>query len=169
MLMFENYFKTAWRSLTKNKTFAILNITGLSIGLACSLLIALYVLDELNYDRFNTQAKNIYRIDEHIKFGDFNYNGCKVPGIMGPVFAKDFKQVERFTRFQNNSGIVIRKGNDNIREDRVAYADASLFDVFTLPMIAGDKRTALKEPHSLVITESTAKKYFSSIDIIGRT
>jgi len=164
--MFENYFKTAWRSLSKNKVFTILNIAGLAIGLACSLLIALYVLDELNYDRFNTQAKNIYRIDEQIKFGDFNYNGSQVPGIMGPVFARDFKQIAQYTRFKNNPGIIIRKGNENIREDRVAYSDSSLFEVFTLPMIAGDKSTALKEPHSLVITESTAKNKFSNLSFI---
>ncbi len=167
--MFKNYFKTAWRSLRKNKTFSILNITGLSIGLACSLLIALYVLDELGYDRFNTQADHIYRIDEQVKFGDFNYNGAEVPAIMGPVFAKDFKQIDHYTRFKSSPGIVIRKGEENIREDKVIYADSSLFDVFTLVMIAGDKKTALREPHSLVITESTARKYFNSTDIIGKT
>jgi len=167
--MFENYFKAAWRSLTKNKAFTILNITGLSIGLACSLLIALYVLDELNYDRFNTQADRIYRINEQVRFGDFNYNGTWVPAVMGPAFAKDFKQIERYTRFKYNPGVVIRKGNENIREDKAVYADSSLFDVFTLDMIAGDKKTALKEPYSLVITESTARKYFNSFDIIGKT
>ena len=127
------------------------------------------MLDELRYDRFNAQADHIYRIHEKIKFGDFNYNGAQVPGIMGPGFGKDFKQVERYTRFKDNSGVVIRKGNESIREDRVVYADSSLFDVFTLVMIAGDKKTALKEPHSLVITASTTKKYFSSTDIIGKT
>jgi len=167
--MFENYFKTAWRSLRKNKTFTIINVTGLSIGLACSLLIALYVLDELNYDKFNTQAARIYRIDEQVKYGDFNYNGAEVPAIMGPAFAKDFKQIEKYTRFKLSSGIVIRNGDENIREDRVIYADSSLFDVFSLEMIAGDKKTALKEPHSMVITESTARKYFTSLDIIGKT
>jgi len=167
--MFENYFKTAWRSLSKNKTFTILNITGLSIGLVCSLLIALYVMDELSYDRFNTNADRIYRIDEQIKFGDFNYHGTQVPGIMGPVFAKDFKQIEQYMRFKSNSSVIIQKGNESIREDRIIYADSSLFDVFTFEMIAGDKKTALKEPHSLVITESTARKYFSSYDIIGKT
>jgi len=167
--MFKNYFKTAWRSLRKNKVFTILNIVGLSIGLACSLLIALYVLDELSYDRFNTQAGHIYRIDEHVKFGDFNYNGTEVPALMGPAFSRDFKEIEHYTRFKSSPGIVIRKGSENIREDRVLYADSSLFDVFTLDMIAGDKKTALKEPHSLVITESIARKYFNSIDIIGKT
>jgi putative ABC transport system permease protein len=167
--MFENYFKTAWRSLKKNKTFSFLNITGLSIGLACSLLITLFVLDELSYDRFNTQADRIYRIDEQVKFGDFNYDGTQVPAIMGPAFMKDFKEIDQYTRFKSSPGIVIRKGNENIREDRVLFADSSVFDVFTLDMIAGDKKTALKEPHSLVITESTARKYFNGIDIIGKS
>jgi putative ABC transport system permease protein len=167
--MFKNYFNTAWRSLRKNKTFNILNITGLSIGVACSLLIGIYVLDELSFDRFNTQASLIYRIDEQVKFGDFNYNGAEVPAIMAPTFAKDFKQIDHYTRFKSSPGVVIRKGNENIREDRVVYADSSLFDVFTLVMIAGNKKTALKEPHSLVITESAAIKYFNSLDILGKT
>ena len=88
--MMENYFKTAWRSLRKNKTFAILNIAGLSIGLACSLLIALFVLDELSYDRFNTRADLIYRIDEQVKFGDFNYHGAWTPAVLGPKFCQGF-------------------------------------------------------------------------------
>jgi putative ABC transport system permease protein len=167
--MFENYFKTAWRSLRKNKTFTILNIAGLSIGLACSLLIALFVLDELSYDRFNTQADHIYRIDEQVKFGDFNYNGAWVPAIMGPTFAKDFDEIGQYTRLKSSEGVVIRKGKENIREDRAVYADSSLFDVFTFNMIAGNSKTALKEPHSLVVTESIARKYFNSLDILGKT
>ncbi len=167
--MLKNYFKTAWRSLRRNKTFSILNIIGLSIGVACSLLIALYVLDELSYDRFNTQADKIYRVDEKVKFGDFSYDGAWTPAIMGPVFARDFKQIEQYTRLKANPGLAIRKGGESIREDRAVYADSSLFDVFTLEMIAGDKKTALKEPHSLVITESAARRYFSSLDIIGKT
>jgi putative ABC transport system permease protein len=167
--MFRNYLKTAWRSLRKNKTFSILNIIGLSIGVACSLLIALYVLDELSYDRFNTQANRIYRIDEQVKFGDFNYNGTLVPALMGPVFARDFNQIAQYTRLKYNPNVVIRKDGEDIREDKAVYADSSLFDVFTLEMIAGDKKTALREPHSLVITESAARKYFASLDILGKT
>ena len=167
--MVQNYFKTAWRSLRKNKTFTTLNIIGLSIGVACSLLIALYVLDELSYDRFNTRADQIYRIDEQVKFGDFSYNGAEVPGIVGPVFARDFPSIVQYTRFRTTPGIVIRKGAESIREDRAVYADSSLFDVFSLEMIAGDKKTALTAPHSLVITESTARKYFASLDVIGKT
>jgi putative ABC transport system permease protein len=168
-VMLQNYFKTAWRSLRKNKTFSVLNIIGLSIGVACSLLIALYVIDELSYDRFNTQGDHIYRIDEQVKFGDFSYNGAEVPGIMGPAFARDFAAIVQYTRFKATSGIVIRKGGESIREDRAVYADSSLFDVFSLEMIAGDKKTALAAPRSLVITESTARKYFASLDVIGKT
>jgi putative ABC transport system permease protein len=167
--MIKNYFKTAWRSLRKNKIFTILNITGLSVGLTCSLLIALYVQDEVSYDRFNTQADHVYRIDEQVKFGDFSYNGTEVPALMGPVFKNDFKEIEGYTRFKNSPGIVIRKGGENLREDKVLYADSSVFEVFTLEMIAGNKRTALKEPHSLVITERIARKYFNSTNIIGKT
>jgi len=142
---------------------------GLSTGLACSLLIALYIADELSYDRFNTQAGRIYRIDEQVHFGDFNYNGAEVPAIMGPTFAKDFKEIEQYTRFKSSPGVVIRKGTENIREEAVVYADSSLFEVFTLPMIAGDKRTALKEPGCLVITERAAKKYFGGPDVMGKS
>jgi len=120
--MFPNYFKTAWRSLRKNRTFSILNIIGLSIGVACSLLIALYVLDESSYDRFNTQADRIYRIDEQVKFGDFGYNGAWVPAIMGPGFATDFTQIERYTRLKYNPDVVIRKGGESIKEDRAVFA-----------------------------------------------
>ncbi len=167
--MVENYFKAAWRSLSKNRIFTTLNVTGLSIGLACSLLIALYVVDELSYDKFNTHADRIYRIDEQVRFGDFNYNGAEVPGILGPVLARDFSQIEQYTRFKSSPDVVIRKGNENIREDKAVYADSSLFNVFSLEMIAGNKETALKEPHSLVITESAARRYFAGSDFIGKT
>jgi putative ABC transport system permease protein len=167
--MLQNHFKTAWRSLRKNKTFSALNIIGLSIGVACSLLIALYLLDELSYDRFNTQANRIYRIDEQVKFGDFNYNGAETPPMMGPTFTRDFQTIEHYTRLKANPGLVIRKGNESFSEDRAVYADSTLFDVFSLDMIAGDKTTALKEPHSLVVTESLAKKYFNSLEVIGKT
>jgi putative ABC transport system permease protein len=165
--MIKNWFTTAWRNLKKNKTSGLLNIAGLSIGMACFLLMALYVLDELQYDRYNTQADNIYRIDQQVKFGDFKYHGAWVPAIMGPAFTKDFPQVTQYTRLRYNPGIVIRKGAESIVEDAV-HADSSLFDVFTLPMLAGDAGTALKEPHSLVLTEKAARKYFSSTDVVGK-
>ena len=167
--MINNYFKIAWRNLRKNKTFSIINITGLSIGVSCFLLIALYVLHELSFDKYNLHASQIYRIVDHTKFGDFSYDGAEAPAIMGPTFTKDIPQIENYVRFKKHGGFSVEKGSEIFKEDQAVYADSSLFDVFTLPMIAGDPNTALKEPHSLVITESTAKKYFNSTDVVGRT
>ena len=167
--MFKNYFKIAWRNLRKNKTFSIINITGLSIGISCFLLIALYVLDELSYDKYNVNANQLYRIDHHIKFGDFSYDGADAPAIMGPSFQKDYPQIQQYVRFKNYGDFVIKKGSENLKEDKGVYVDSTLFDVFTLPMIEGDPKKALQEPHSLVINESTAKKYFNTINVIGKT
>lgn len=167
--MLKNYFKTAWRSLRKNKTFSVLNTIGLTIGMACFLLIMLFVLDETSYDRYNVQADQIYRVDDHIKFGDFLYNGAQTPSIMGPSFAREFHQVQQYTRLKESGALILSKGSDRIREDHVIYADSSIFKVFSFPMIAGDPENSLKEPHSIVITESMAKKYFNNTDVIGRT
>ena len=167
--MIKNYLLIAWRNLRKNKTFSIINITGLSIGVSCFLLIALYVLDELSYDKYNVHAHQIYRIDDQIKFGDFSYDGAETPPIMGPAFMKDYPQIVQYVRFKKHDSFVVQNGSENFKEDKAAYADPSIFDVFTLPMIGGDPNTALKEPYSLVITESTAQKYFNTTDVVGRT
>lgn len=167
--MIGNYFKIAWRSFQKHRVFSFINVFGLSIGIACFLLVALYVLDELSYDRHNVYANRIYRIDHTIKFGDFLYEGTEAPAVMGPAFMKNHPQIEQYVRFKNNGGIVVKKGAENLKEDRVIYADSSLFAVFSLPMIAGDEKTALAAPHSVVITERIAKKYFNAADAVGKT
>lgn len=96
--MLKNYLKTALRNLWKNKGFSAINIVGLATGIATCLVILLYVMDELSYDKYNLQADRIYRIDNEIKFGDNYYNGADAPALMGPVFAKDFPQIEHYTR-----------------------------------------------------------------------
>lgn len=167
--MLKNYLKIAWRNLLKNKTYAIINITGLAIGLSCFLLIALYVTDELSYDRYNEKADRIYRINSDIRFGgtDLKLAVCSDP--MGATLKKDYPQVEQFVRFYNSSGSkLIKKGTDFINEERVAYADSTLFDVFTLPAVEGDTKNALNEPNTVVINESTAKKYFHNTHAVGK-
>jgi putative ABC transport system permease protein len=167
--MLKNYLKTALRNLWKNKGFSAINIVGLAIGIATCLVILLYVMDELSYDKYNLQAERIYRIDNEIKFGDNHYDGADAPALMGPVFAKDFPQIEHFTRFRNWGSFTIKKGNEKITEDRVIYADSTLFDVFTLPFVDGNPKTALKNTNSLVITETVAKKYFNTSFAVGKT
>jgi len=127
-----------------------------------------YVTDELSYDKFNEKAGRIYRVDGDIKFGGNHFVLAVAPDAMGSSLKKDFPQVEQYVRFRGYGGLLVKKGNQNINEDRVIFADSTLFDVFTLPMIQGDSKTALAEPNSVVITETTAKKYFNSTDVVGK-
>ncbi len=166
--MIKHYFKIAFRNLWKNKGFSAINIIGLAVGLATCLLMLFYVTDELSYDKFNEKADRIYRVDGDIKFGGNHFVLAVAPDPMGPVLKNDFPQVEQYVRFRGYGGLLVKKGNQNIAEDRVIYADSTLFDVFTLPMIQGDPKTALKDPKSIVITESTAEKYFHSADAVGK-
>jgi putative ABC transport system permease protein len=166
--MFRNYFKTALRNLWKNKGFSAINIIGLAIGLSTCLLILIYVMDELSYDRYNKNADRIYRLDGEIKFGGNHFILAVAPAPAGPAMRQDFPEIEKEVRFRGYGGLLVKKGGQNIREESVIYADSTLFDVFTLPMLAGDPHTALVEPRTVVITEKMAKKYFNEIQVVGR-
>jgi putative ABC transport system permease protein len=168
--MIKNYFKIAWRNIVKNKIFSFINIAGLAIGLCCFTLIALFVLDELSYDRYNKKAAQIYRLNSDILFGGTEQKLALTSDAMGPVLKKDYPAVEQYTRFYTSDGPKqVKKDNAFITEYRVGNADSTLFDVFTLPAVAGDTKTALNEPNTVVITESTAKKYFGTTDAVGKT
>lgn len=168
--MIKNYLKIAWRNLVKNKVFSFINIAGLAIGLACFTLIALYIVDELSYDRFHEKANRIYRVDTDIRFGGNELNLAVTSDAMGAALKNDYPQVEQYTRFYASNGPKrIKKDNTFIVEQNVANADSTLFDVFTLPAVAGDTRTALNEPNTVVLTESTARKYFGTADVVGKT
>jgi len=168
--MFKNYLKIAWRNIRKNKTFSIINITGLAIGLSCFLLIALYVMDELSYDKFYPNADRIYRINSDIKFGGANLHMPVTSDMMGELLKKDYPQVEQYTRiYTNNGDKLIKKGNEYIDEKKVANVDSTFFDVFQLPVIEGDIKHALVEPNTVVVTESIAKKYFGTTHALGKT
>jgi putative ABC transport system permease protein len=168
--MIKNYLKIAWRNLLKNKTFSLINIAGLASGLACFILIALYVADELSYDRYNEKASRIYRINSDIVFGGNKLHMAVTADPMGAIMKKDYPEVEQYTRIYGSSGAkLVKKGSTFINEQNVAHADSTLFDVFTLPAISGDTKNALNEPNTVVITESTAKKYFGTADAVGKT
>jgi len=172
--MLRNYLKMAFRNLWKNKGFSAINILGLAIGLATCLLILIYVADELSYDRFNVNANRIYRIDNDVKFGGGSVSLAVAPAPAGPTFLRDFPEVEKEVRFRHNGGRLVKKGNQNIKEESVILADSTLFEVFTLPMIAGDPHTALKDAHTVVITERMAEKYLDATPatmstVVGRT
>ncbi|MBS1527847.1 MAG: ABC transporter permease [Bacteroidetes bacterium] len=173
--MFRNYIKTAVRNLKKNLGFTAINVLGLSVGLAICLLIVFYVADELSYDKYNTKADRIYRVTVDAML---NGHGGKYATSEGPLEAalKDnFPEIEKVTRIIDKRGLAvsaskfnIRKGNSNIEEKRVVYTESSLFDVFTLPMVSGNPKHSLDDPHTAVITESAAQKYFGKTDAVGQ-
>lgn len=167
--MFKNFLKTAFRNLFKNKFYTSINIIGLAAGLATCMLILLFVMDELSFDRYNRNAGRIYRVNNEIKFGDNYFDLAVSPALMGVTMVKEFPQVEQYTRLRWRGTLLVKKGVENIQEDRVAYADSTLFDLFSLQMISGDAKTALKAPGSIVITEKIAKKYFRDTDAAGKT
>ena len=167
--MLKHYLKIAFRNLWRNKGISAINIIGLATGLATCLLIILYVLDELSYDRYNLNAGRIYRVGHDVKFGGNHFDLAQAPAAMGPETVREFPQVEQYVRFSWHYPVLIKKGEENLRETKVTYADSTLFDVFTLPLIAGNAKTALKEPHSIVITETMAHKYFNMPDPVGQT
>jgi putative ABC transport system permease protein len=167
--MIKNYLKTGLRNLWKNKSFSAINIIGLATGLAVFLLIVLYVVDELSYDKFNVNADRIYRIHADLYFNSTSFISAATPEPLAATLRKDFPQVEQIARFNNPGDILIKKGNQNIQEHRAVFADSTLFKVFTIPMIEGDPATALRDPKSIVIDETAARKYFNSTDVVGKT
>ncbi len=169
--MLKNYMKVAWRSLLRNRVFSFINITGLAVGLGCFLLIALYVLDELSFDRYYDKAGNIYRINLDARWGGQELRVAETSDMMGPILKKDYPQVQEYARLYHQSGdkALIRKGNEFITETRTAFVDSTFFNVFTFPALEGDTRTAFNDPHTVVITTSTAARYFGSAkDAIGK-
>ncbi|TFF39673.1 ABC transporter permease [Mucilaginibacter psychrotolerans] len=167
--MFKNYVKTAFRSLMKNKGFTAINILGLALGLCVCMLIVFYVIDEAGYDTYNTKAARIYRVNNDIKFGGKTSQYAVSPAPLAQTMLNDFPEVAGVVRFRGRGGNKVKKDGQNVQEDRMTYADSTTFNVFTLPMIQGDSKTALVEPRSVVINETIAKKYFNSTDVVGKT
>ncbi|MGZ3874461.1 MAG: ABC transporter permease, partial [Mucilaginibacter sp.] len=174
--MIKNYLKTAYRSLLKNKGFTVLNVLGLSVGLATCLLIVFYVVDELSFDRYNAKADRIYRvtIDARMNGNAGIYatsEGPLLPTIKGvfPEIEKSVRVVDASGLFASPSKFYVKRNNQNILEKNVVFTETDFFNIFTLPMVDGSPSTALDGPHSAVITESTAKKYFNKVNVVGQT
>ncbi|MEM1001101.1 MAG: ABC transporter permease, partial [Bacteroidota bacterium] len=164
--MIRNYIKIAWRNLLKNKGFTAINIIGLSLGIACFIVIAMFVSDELSYDRFHERADDIYRVHSDIRFGGTDLNMAVTSDPMGETLKNDYAEVEEYVRFYASSGSkLIRKGDEFIEEERVVHADSTLFNVFTLPAVVGNTKEALNEPNTVVVTKTVAERYFGSAEL----
>lgn len=168
--MFKNHLKIAWRSLRKQPFFTFLNTFGLAIGIAGGLLISLYLFDELSYDTMFADAKRIHRINVDIKFGGEDRKFAVTPAPMAEAVANDFSEVELAMRFRNNGSMLIRKADTevNIKELQSTFVDSTFFQMFGLKLLAGDRKTALKSPKTLVLTQSAAEKHFGVQEAIGQ-
>ena len=166
--MIRNYFITAFRNLWRNKAFSVINIVGLSVGLACCMLIFLYAMDEVSYDRFNVNAENIYHlvVDSKSENGQVN-KGSSTGDIPGPSFKRQLPEIQDFVRIQS-SDYTIKKGNE-VFDQPALMADSNFFSVFTFPMVQGNPQNALNDPHSVVLSEEIAEKYFGKQNPIGKT
>ena len=167
--MFKNYLKVAWRNLLRKKVFSFINIFGLAMGLAIFTLISLYVLDELSYDHYNEHANRIYRVNTDIKINGSEFHDKDTPAPMADALVKTYPQVEQAVRISGGGDILVKKGDETLVEQHAFFADPNLFNVFTLPMVAGNPKTALSGPNSMIISASMAKKYFNTLDVIGKT
>jgi putative ABC transport system permease protein len=163
--------KIAIRQLSKNRLFTFLNLAGLAVGLTVALLMGLWALDELRFDRWNERADRIFRINTDIRFGGQESALAVAPAPMGPTFEQDFPMVERACRFRQMGFITAKKGEEIIEEGTAnTYVDASFFDIFSVKMLEGDPKTALVEPFTMVISEKIARKYFGSpTGVVGKT
>jgi putative ABC transport system permease protein len=166
--MFYNYLKIAIRNLKRNRIYSIINIAGLSIGLACCMLILLYNKDELSFDRFHKNATNIYRItSESLDSTGKSTRTSGITGMMpGPNFKREIPEIKDFVRIQSERTAV--KVGTEIYQQEGNYVDDNFFSVFTFPLKAGDPKEALKDIHSVVLSEEVAKKFFGNANPMGK-
>ncbi|MGM0532775.1 MAG: ABC transporter permease [Bacteroidota bacterium] len=165
--MFRNYLKTSWRNLVRDKSYSAINIIGLAVGVAACLLITLYIIDELSYDRFHENSDRIYRIYVDGRFGNNSFRSLLTANPTKEALLDEFSQVESGTRFVKRDQIRVEYENNRLIEDDFYNADSDFFKVFTFPLLRGNPDKALSEPNQMVLTESMAEKYFGDRDPMG--
>ncbi len=163
--MWQNYLKTAWRNLLKNKGFSLINIAGLAIGIACCLLIMLFVVNELSYEKWNPKADRIVRPVSDIRFGGEHFEMSVVSSVVGPDCGAELPEVENWCRFRNYGSYLIKPANsDQLNQDEhdVLLVDSTFFHLFPVPLLEGDATKCLTQPDAIAISQSAAERYFDS-------
>ncbi|MFP4024625.1 MAG: ABC transporter permease [Thiohalospira sp.] len=166
--MFKNYIKTAFRNLFRNKFYALINIVGLSVGLAVSLLIIFYIKYELSFDQFHHQKDNIYRLIHVNEQPNKTTKHCITMPVMGPEIADEFPEIKNFVRFMAPQEGFFTYNDKSYYASNLTYSDSALFDVFSINLLEGNPKIALKDPFSIVLTKSLAQKIFGNENPIGK-
>ncbi|HMB92229.1 MAG TPA: ABC transporter permease, partial [Rhodothermales bacterium] len=173
--MLINYLKIALRTLSKQVGYTLLNVTGLAVGIACCLLIGLYVRHEWSYDRFHEKADRLYRLTYENRIGadlppatPEEYKAWGSAAI-APLLAADFPEVEQAVRLSGRHKILLSQGEHAFQEEHYFYADSTFFEVFSFPLLEGNPATALVQPNSIVLTETAAQRYFGDQEAFGQT
>ncbi len=168
--MLRNYFRALFRQVRKQKIFFLINIAGLAIGLASSMLILLYVFHEWSYDRYHANAERIFRLTRAYDYpSGYDHHFARVPDTWINELEGAFPEVERLLRLQQMPAPNIRIGNKKFREEKAFVTDPYIFEVFSFPLLRGDPATVLARPGAIVLTESIADKYFPDQDPLGQT
>lgn len=169
--MFKHYFKIAVRNLTKQKGLTLINILGLSIGLACFVLFLFYSVNEFNFDRFHKNSNNIYRVYLWIEamHGNEAGGGTYLPMPLGPAMKRDLPDVENYVRLREGWGESFIKADNKVSRMNVTFADPQIFSVFSFKLKSGDANNALKDPHNIVLTEKAAEQLFGKTNPLGKT
>jgi len=168
LTMIKTFFRLAFRNILKHKGFAFINIFGLAIGLSTSLLILLWIMQELSYEKYNLNADNTYRVEEDQFYSGERYHVTVTPHPSGPVWKQKIPEIKEQTRINRLPRILFRQEEKVFFESGIIAADSGLFKIFTLPFILGNPETALRSPNSIVLTEKLASKYFGVANPLGK-
>jgi putative ABC transport system permease protein len=175
--MIQHFFQIAWRNLLKRKFYSLINITGLAIGMACCLLISLYVKHELSYDQYHVKRDRIYRVLQTFRSvqngenpgapvpTDFQVWGC---APVGRALQTDFPEIETVVQFMSPSSLLLQYGQKRFQQDNLLFMDSTAFDVFSWKMLHGNPQTALSRPNSIVLTQTIAQKFFGDENPVGQ-
>ncbi len=167
--MLKNYLKIAVRNIFRHKGYSFINITGLAIGMTCAILIFLWVQDEFGYDRFHENVDELYKAMVNQKYVSNVISAVSTtPGALGPALQREYPEIVNSGRTSSIGKVLLRYDNKILYENRFGLVDPSIFEIFTFPFVKGDPKKALSDPHSIVITEEIAKKYFDNREPLGK-
>jgi putative ABC transport system permease protein len=166
--MLISYFKNAVRILISQRFYSIINIVGLSIGITACIFVTLYIKNELSYDRYHKNAEHILRIEFSITQEGTTNHLAQSQALLGPTLKNEYPEIKKLSRIYFSDRSLVKAGDKNNYEDRITYADSAFFEIFSYQAVAGDIAQFLKKPNSIIITESTANKYFGKENSMGK-